>query len=81
MKRRRRSIWPPLRERLAALVSAFRSRNLWFVAGFLFLYYFSPGFATPLYFQMSDRLGYSQAFIGLLSLDQRGRLDHRRDPI
>jgi BT1 family len=56
-----------LRERLNALLSVFRSRNLWFVAGFLFLYYFSPGFGTPLYFQMSDRLGFSQGFIGLLS--------------
>jgi MFS family permease len=56
-----------LRERLAALVSALRSRDLWFVAGFLFLYYFSPGFGTPLYFQMSDRLGFSQALIGELS--------------
>jgi MFS family permease len=40
---------------------------LWFVAGFLFLYYFSPGFGTPLYFQMTDRLHYSQGFIGKLS--------------
>src|SRR5271166_5610847 len=56
-----------LRGRLAALLSAFRSRNLWLVAGFLFLYYFSPGFGTPLYFQMTDRLGFSQGFIGVLS--------------
>ncbi len=50
-----------------ALMGAFRSRNLWFVAGFLFLYYFSPGFGTPLYFQMTDRLHFSQALIGDLS--------------
>jgi hypothetical protein len=56
-----------LRERLSALVSVFRNRNLWFVAGFLFLYYFSPGFGTPLYFQMTDRLQFSQGFIGVLS--------------
>jgi MFS family permease len=55
------------REHFRALVNAFRSRNLWFVAGFLFLYYFSPGFGTPLYFQMTDRLGFSQGFIGELS--------------
>ena len=53
--------------RLAALVSAFRTRNLWLVAGFLFLYYFSPGFGTPLYFQMSDQLRFSQGFIGVLA--------------
>jgi MFS family permease len=56
-----------LRERLGALISVFRNRNLWFVAGFLFLYYFSPGFGTPLYFEMSDRLHFSQGFIGILS--------------
>jgi MFS family permease len=56
-----------LRERLHAMLSVFRNRDLWFVAGFLFLYYFSPGFGTPLYFQMTDRLGFSQGFIGELS--------------
>jgi MFS family permease len=34
---------------------------------FLFLYYFSPGFGTPLYFHMTDDLKFSQGFIGLLS--------------
>jgi MFS family permease len=56
-----------LRERLSALLSVFRNRDLWFVAAFLFLYYFSPGFGTPLYFQMTDRLKFSQGFIGELS--------------
>jgi MFS family permease len=56
-----------LRQRLHALLAVFRNRNLGFVAGFLFLYYFSPHFGTPLYFQMTDRLGFSQGFIGLLS--------------
>lgn len=55
------------RARARALLNAFRTPALWMVAGFLFLYYFSPGFGTPLYFQMTDRLGFSQAFIGLLS--------------
>ena len=58
---------PSLRGRLRSLILAFRTRNLWLVAGFLFLYYFSPGFGTPLYFQMSDRLHFSQGFIGVLS--------------
>ena len=61
-----------LRERLDALLAVFRSRNLMFVAGFLFLYYFSPHFGTPLYFQMSDRLGFSQGFIGFLSAISSG---------
>jgi MFS family permease len=55
------------RARLGALLLAFRTRNLWFVAAFLFLYYFSPGLGTPLYFEMTDRLGFSQGFIGLLA--------------
>ncbi len=61
-----------LRERLHALLSAFRNRNLWFVAGFLFLYYFSPHFGTPLYFQMTDTLKFSQGFIGVLSAISAG---------
>ena len=65
---------PALRGRMRALVSAFKDRNLWFVGGFLFLYYFSPGFGTPLYFQMTDRLHFSQGFIGLLSSISAGAL-------
>ncbi len=61
-----------LRERLKALLAVFRNRNLLLVAGFLFLYYFSPHFGTPMYFQMSDRLGFSQGFIGLLSAISAG---------
>jgi hypothetical protein len=63
---------PALRGRLAALFAALRARNLWVVAGFLFLYYFSPGFGTPLYFQMSDQLHFSQGFIGILSSVEAG---------
>lgn len=56
-----------LRLRLSALVTAVRTRNLWLIAGFLFLYYFSPGIGTPLYFEMTDRLQFSQGLIGTLS--------------
>ena len=56
-----------LRRRAHAFAAAFRTRALWLVAAFLFLYYFSPGFGTPLYFHMTDRLHFSQAFIGALS--------------
>jgi MFS family permease len=56
-----------LRERLDGLLNTFRSRTLWLVAAFLFCYYFSPGFGTPLYFYMTDRLHFSQGFIGALS--------------
>jgi predicted MFS family arabinose efflux permease len=33
---------------------------------YLFFYYFSPGFATPLYYHMTDTLHFSQGYIGLL---------------
>lgn len=55
-----------LRRRLTGLAHALRSRTLWFVGLFLFCYYFSPGLGTPLYFHMTDQLGFSQAFIGVL---------------
>jgi predicted MFS family arabinose efflux permease len=56
-----------LRRGLDGLVNTFRSRTLLLVAAFLFCYYYSPGFGTPLYFHMTDRLHFSQGFIGALS--------------
>jgi BT1 family len=52
---------------LRALLAAFRSRDLWLIGAFLFFYYFSPGFGTPLYFELTDTLKFSQGFIGSLS--------------
>ncbi len=52
---------------LRGLLATLRSVTLWLIAGFLFLYYLSPGFGTPLYFFMTDRLRFSQGFIGLLA--------------
>jgi predicted MFS family arabinose efflux permease len=48
------------------LSSTFRRRHLWIIAAFIFLYYFSPGLSTPLYFIMTDNLRFSQAYIGFL---------------
>ena len=56
-----------LRRALHGFLGAFQSRTLWLIGAFLFCYYFSPGFGTPLYFHMTDHLRFSQAFIGLLS--------------
>jgi MFS family permease len=56
-----------LKVRFAALLAAFRTRNMYLVMGFLFLYYFSPGFGTPLYYLMTDQLHFSQGFISVLS--------------
>ena len=55
-----------LRRTLAGVRATLRSRKLWVLALFLFLYYFSPGFGTPLYYYLSDRLGLSQSYIGVL---------------
>ncbi len=52
---------------LHGLVAAFKRRELLIVATFIFLYYFSPGLATPLYYHMTDELKFSQAYIGVLS--------------
>jgi MFS family permease len=51
---------------LQAIVAALKSRRLWLVAIFLFLYLFAPGFGTPLYYHMTDTLHFSQAYIGVL---------------
>jgi MFS family permease len=55
-----------MRSTLDGLVASFRRRELWLIAAFLFLYYFSPGLSTPLYFTMTDSLKFSQAYIGIL---------------
>jgi len=54
------------RNTLHGVVAALRSRRLWLVALFLFLYSFAPGFGTPLYYHMTDTLRFSQAYIGVL---------------
>ncbi|HET7883259.1 MAG TPA: MFS transporter [Acetobacteraceae bacterium] len=61
-----------VRQALRGFLATLRSRTLWLIAGFLFLYYFSPGFGTPLYFHMTDDLHFSQGLIGLLSSASAG---------
>jgi MFS family permease len=55
-----------MRSTLDGLLASFRRRELWLIAVFLFLYYFSPGLNTPLYFALTDSLKFSQAYIGIL---------------
>ncbi len=64
---RRRANVAELKRTLRSLLSVFRSRTLYLLGAFLFLYSFSPGFGTPLYFYMTDRLHFSQSYIGLLT--------------
>lgn len=47
---------PELKKTLRAVVAALRNGKLQVIALFLFLYSFSPGFGTPLYFFMIDDL-------------------------
>lgn len=55
-----------MRQTFDGLSVSFKRRELWVIAGFIFVYYFSPGFATPLYYHMTDKLRFSQAYIGVL---------------
>jgi len=57
---------PELKLAARSLLAVFRIRSLWIVALFLFLYSFSPAFRTPLYYQMTDILHFSQGYIGIL---------------
>jgi len=57
---------PAFRATLDGLMAAFKKRELWIVGSFLFLYYFSPGLSTPLYYTMTDKLQFSQSYIGIL---------------
>jgi MFS family permease len=56
-----------MKNTLAGLRASFHRRELWLIALFMFLYYFSPGLSTPLYFTMTDSLQFSQGYIGILS--------------
>jgi predicted MFS family arabinose efflux permease len=55
-----------MKDTLDGLVASFKRRELWIIAVFIFLYYFSPGLSTPLYYTMTDDLKFSQAYIGIL---------------
>src|SRR5262249_60431448 len=57
---------PELKIAFRGLLTSFKTRELWVVGFFLFLYYFSPGFNTPLYYHMTDTLHFSQGSIGML---------------
>lgn len=55
-----------LHDTRVALKQAGQSRALWIVAGFLFLWNFSPSLGTPLLYYQIDVLGFSKIFIGAL---------------
>jgi len=53
-------------ERVRAVRAALRAREVWVVAGFIFFFMFSPSFGPAFLFYQTDRLGFSQQFIGTL---------------
>ena len=48
------------------LKTIFTSGTLWFALLFIGLYYFSPGFSTPLFYKQTDELKFKPTDIGLL---------------
>ena len=55
-----KEIWAALRE-------GFGERSVWLVAGFIFLFNFSPSFGPAFLYYQTDVLGFSQQYIGILS--------------
>ena len=56
-----------LREAWHGITHAVGDRTMWIVAGFLFFWTFSPSIGIPLFYYQTDKLKFSQQFIGLLS--------------
>jgi hypothetical protein len=50
------------------LATIVRSRNLWMALLFIALFYFSPGFSTPLFYKQTDELHLSSQAIGNLGV-------------
>jgi len=54
------------------LRTIFTSGTLWFALFFIGLFYFSPGFSTPLFYKQSEELKLSPQFIGNLGIYSGG---------
>jgi MFS family permease len=50
------------------LKTILRSKNLWMALLFIALFYFSPGFSTPLFYKQTDELNFSKQAIGNLGV-------------
>lgn len=55
-----------LRTILGEMSALVKSRQLLLVAAFLFCFTYNPGLHTPLYFHLTNELGFSQDFVGTL---------------
>jgi predicted MFS family arabinose efflux permease len=56
-----------LRETWHGMRKGFGERSVWLVAGFIFLFNFTPSFGPAFVFYQTDVLGFSQHFIGVLA--------------
>jgi MFS family permease len=54
------------------LKTILRSKNLWMALLFIGLFYFSPGFSTPLFYKQTDELHFSKQAIGNLGVFSGG---------
>ena len=63
--RRNGAVWSTSVIQLKVLL---HSKTLWTAGVLIFLFYVTPGFATPLYYIQIDELGFSQPFIGWLAV-------------
>ena len=61
--RRNLGVWAEAGQQLRR---AFASRTLWAAAGLLVLFFFSPGFSTPLLYRQQNLLHFSDQFLGFL---------------
>ena len=52
------------------ILAVLRSRTLWWAVVFVALFYFAPGFQTPLYFYQKDHLHVNDDFVGVLGTMQ-----------
>jgi hypothetical protein len=59
------AVWERAGRRLRLVLA---SRPLWAAMGFLLLFFFSPGFATPLLYRQQNRLHFSDQFLGILTM-------------
>jgi hypothetical protein len=54
------------------LKTILRSKNLWITLLFIALFYFSPGFSTPLFYKQTDEMHFSKQAIGNLGVFSGG---------
>lgn len=63
--RRNEHVWSDAGNQLKIV---FASRTLWAAAGLIVLFFFSPGFTTPLLYRQQNMLKFSDQFLGTLTL-------------